>query len=698
MKVSVGMDIGSFNSTSAVTTVEADEIDPEDVEMVPSKEGTTALEKMYGKSVPSFIRFDKAGNFVDAGINAKKESDNPNYITIWGVKGAVGRSYDELMHQEVTLEGLPSASTSGNAVSSIDENKIIPFLDLITYKELKTKDGKEKKPYIKIGLREYTPEEVYSFLIRKVKEDTEHYLQEEYGIDEPVTAATITVPADFNSNKRHGTMEAAKKAGIEKIELISEPTAACISYGIESESEPLIVVFDIGAGTTDVTLGQVVQIDGKPQFDQLHTKGNSNFGGLAIDKSFARAIQQKFIQEKDTNYDLNQELGFLRKVEEAKIFLSNEDEFKFSIAYGDGETWNTTLTREDLEKSIINDIENECIAPLRELLNKEKYGYGPEDIDEVLLVGGPVHMPVIRDAVINEFQNNPKVVEKLEIFSWKRAVDPMECVAKGAAINSAMGGHGGMKTTSQNYVILASRDLKDRDKHYLGFELLDVISEGTNIPLEKSVELEGHIKTIVIATLSAYEKTGKLECNAFWDIPVDVSLENRILLNFNLDSNDIMSVSVDTDHPKFKGPVIYENLTPKIGPLNLVEETRRENEDMINKYFSPIFDNALNSNMSTLKARIIPNMWPEVEGCINKYREGRREMENGLHDLKSLPESASGEEKLKIIKKVLDAGTEAMFNSSLVGSALIQCGLAGGIDSGSDVNATNRDNKQYYGQ
>ena len=107
-KIGIGMDIGSFNSASAVIEPSGAEIDAEEVDVVPSTEGTTALEKMYGKNFPSFICFDKEGNYVDAGLAAKRKWDKPDYIVLWGVKSAIGRSYDELFGQDVTWEGLPS--------------------------------------------------------------------------------------------------------------------------------------------------------------------------------------------------------------------------------------------------------------------------------------------------------------------------------------------------------------------------------------------------------------------------------------------------------------------------------------------------------------------------------------------------------------------------------------------------------------
>ena len=669
-KIGIGMDIGSFNSASAVIEPSENQIDAEEVDVVPSKEGTTALERMYGKNFPSFICFDKDGNYIDAGLSAKRKWDDPDYIVLWGVKSAIGRSYDELFRQEVTWEGLPSygGSSSSSSSSPEAETKIVPFLDRILLREVENANGGiDKIPYIKVGAKEYTPEEVYSFLIRKIKEETEHYLEEEYDMYYQIKEVTITVPADFNPNNREATIRAAKLAGIEKVDLITEPTAACISYGVETESEPLVIVFDMGAGTTDVTLGKVKKIDNKPLFNQINTKGDKSFGGLAIDTAFSQYINEKFQKENSTAYDLSQESGFMRKVEEAKIFLSNEDEMKFSMTYDTGKTWNTTITRLELENSIGSDVIEQFIAPLREVLNKETSGFGPKDIDEVLLVGGPVHMPLVREAIMREFSDNPKVLEKLEIFSWKRAVNPMECVVKGAAINSKLEGMSGTTNTPHEYVVIANRKRKNETQMGLGFEIFTVVPEGTPIPLDLNVMVPGFLKTFRIAELAYHHTSPKLDCVAYWDIPVDVDYDNNIDISFNISKNMTLSVAVDSDHESFDEPVVYENMmTTSLGPIDLVDMTRREINAFLHVYLSALENETFLPQFPLIKAQIDSWQWDILDGYYRQYQESKKILEMQMEKLDSLDEDSTGAEKMEEINKTLECFQDTFRKQSMV--------------------------------
>ena len=317
--------------------------------------------------------------------------------------------------------------------------------------EIKRKMGTDYK--INIQGKEYTPQQISAFILQKIKKDAETYL----GV--PVKKAVITVPAHFNDNQRQATKDAGEIAGFEVQRIINEPTAACLAYGVDKvEKEMKILVFSFGGGTHDVT----VMDFGKGVFQVLSTSGDTQIGGTDLDKAVMDYVIDEF--KRQTGVDLvNDKMAMARlkeASEKAKIELSTmlATDIDLPFIYSDAsgpKHLHLTLTRAKLE-SLAQPIVQKTEKTLVKALEDAKLT--PRDIDKIILIGGMTRMPYVQ-----------KFVEQIMGKPAERGVDPMECVAIGAAIQGAV----------------LTGEVKD-------LLLLDVT------PLSLGVETLGHIFTKVI--------------------------------------------------------------------------------------------------------------------------------------------------------------------------------------------------------
>lgn len=269
--------------------------------------------------------------------------------------------------------------------------------------------------------KDYTPQQISAFILQKIKRDAEAFLGEE------VKKAVITVPAYFNDNQRTATKDAGKIAGLEVIRLVNEPTAAAMAYGLDKEGEHKILVFDFGGGTLDVTIMEF----GDGTFAVLSTSGDTQLGGTDMDNAIINWIAGEF--QKKEGIDLNKDKMAIQRIreaaEKAKIELSTVLETEINLPYitatNEGPKHLTLkLSRSKLEQ-LVEPIIKKCSHPIEQALKDAKLG--KENIDKIILVGGPTRMPLVHRFL------EEKIGGKLE-----RGVDPMECVAMGAAIQGAI--------------------------------------------------------------------------------------------------------------------------------------------------------------------------------------------------------------------------------------------------------------------
>jgi len=270
--------------------------------------------------------------------------------------------------------------------------------------------------------KEYSPQQISAFILQKIKRDAEAYLNEE------VTKAVITVPAYFNDNQRQATKDAGAIAGLEVIRIINEPTAAALAFGLDKTgTSQKIMVFDLGGGTLDVTIMDFSE----GVFEVVSTSGDTQLGGTDMDELLIRFAVTNFLKE--SGVDLTQDKMAMWRVreacEKAKIELSTtmstEVNLPFIAGGADGPKHLAfNLTRAKLEE-LVEPVVSRCRGPVDRAIKDS--GLAPDKIDAVILVGGPTRMPVIQ-----------RFVENLVGKKIQRGVDPMECVAMGAAVQAAV--------------------------------------------------------------------------------------------------------------------------------------------------------------------------------------------------------------------------------------------------------------------
>jgi molecular chaperone DnaK len=295
-----------------------------------------------------------------------------------------------------------------------------------TIMAIKRKMGTDYK--VNIYGKEYTPQQISAFILQKIKRDSEAFLADK------VEKAVITVPAYFNDNQRQATKDAGAIAGLEVVRIINEPTAASLAYGLDrAEKELKIMVFDLGGGTLDVTMMDVGRPDPKepPVFEVLSTSGDTQLGGTDMDNSLIDYVSGEF--KASNGIDLRNDKVAIQRVreavEKAKIELSTvlttDINLPFISADASGPKHLTmTLTRTKLEE-IIRPTIDRCRTPLQRAIEDAKIS--PREVDKIILVGGPTRMPIVR-----------KFVEDYMGKEAERGVDPMECVAMGAAIQAGV--------------------------------------------------------------------------------------------------------------------------------------------------------------------------------------------------------------------------------------------------------------------
>ena len=285
---------------------------------------------------------------------------------------------------------------------------------------IKRKMGTNEK--IKVGDKEYTPQQISAYILQKIKKDAEAYLGAR------IEKAVITVPAYFNDAQRQATKDAGQIAGLEVIRIINEPTAAALAYGIDKAGkEEKILVFDFGGGTLDVTIMDF----GGGVFEVISTSGDTHLGGTDMDELLVNYIAGEF--KKDSSLDLSKDKMAMTRLreaaEEAKIELSSTLETDINLPFITADQngpkhLQLKITRAKLEE-LVKPIIEKCRQPMEQALNDSKLT--PQNITRIIMVGGPTRMPIMQ-----------KFVEDYVGKKIERGVDPMECVAMGAAVQGAV--------------------------------------------------------------------------------------------------------------------------------------------------------------------------------------------------------------------------------------------------------------------
>lgn len=362
----VGIDLGTTNSLVAI-------IHPETKQPIVLKEHNSS------SLVPSVIHFDESGN-VTVGDEAKAYLETEPQQTIFSSKRLMGKSYNDIKN---------------NA-------------DFFTYKVID--DDTESLVKVQVGQQFYSPIDLSSHILTELKNRAEHILKT------PVTKAVITVPAYFNDAQRQATRDAGKLAGLDILRIINEPTAASLAYGfgVDTNDEKTIAVYDLGGGTFDVSILKIVN----GIFEVLSTNGNTYLGGDDFDK----AIMQFWMEELNiTNEQLRNDKslsqGLRLRAEDAKKYLSNHESFETTFLH-----YNLSISRTQFE-TLIQPLIDATLHNCNNALNDA--GVTKNEIDVIVMVGGSTRVPAVKNAVSNFFGK-----------PVNNTVNPDEVVALGAAIQA----------------------------------------------------------------------------------------------------------------------------------------------------------------------------------------------------------------------------------------------------------------------
>ena len=431
-----------------------------------------------------------------------------------------------------------------------------------TVRAAKRKMGTDFK--YKIFGKEYTPQQISAFILQKIKQDAESFLGDE------VEEAVITCPAYFDDNQRTATRDAARIAGLKVLRIINEPTAACLAYGLDKAGKELkIMVFDFGGGTLDVTIMEMWKEGG---FKVLATSGDTQLGGTDMDNVLVDYIISSF--KKEAGVDLkNDKMAFqrvLEAAEKAKIELSSSPTTDINLPYITADAsgpkhLTMNLTRAKLEELVAPIIER-CEKPLSQALKDAKLT--AKDIDRIILVGGPTKMPVVQ-----------KFVEDYVGKKIERGIDPMECVAMGAAIQAAI-----IKGEAKEVVLLDVTPLT------LGIETLGgvrtpLIERNTTIPTSKTqifstaADNQTQVEINVLQgerPMAADNKSlGRFILDGIPPAPRGVP---QIEVTFDIDVNGILNVkAIDKATGKSQSIVIK-------GAIGLSEEEIKRAQEEAEKY------------------------------------------------------------------------------------------------------------------
>ncbi len=470
----VGIDLGTTNSLVAYLDLTAPKV-------IPGTDGSPL--------VPSVVHFPAVGEPV-VGVSAQEALLTDPSNTVYSAKRLMGRGAADL----------------GGELS------LLPFA---------LSEGSESVIRLLVGGREVTPPEVGGYVLRQLKQNAEDFL------GEPVTQAVITVPAYFNDAQRQATKDAGRIAGLEVLRLVNEPTAAALAYGLDKRQNGTIAVYDFGGGTFDISILKLQE----GLFEVLATNGDTHLGGDDIDNLLLRVALEDIASEwdRDLRSD-NEAIQLLRRaVINAKHELSTSPAATIAFDYG-GREYRRHLPREIFDK-LITPIIDRTLAPCRACLADA--GLSPEQIDEVVLVGGSTRIPLVRQAVRALFKAEPHT-----------ELNPDEVVALGAAVQAGI-----LSGEVEDQLLLDVTPLS------LGIETMGgvvskLILRNSTIPASATEQFTTAVdgqRNVLIHVLQGERELAK-DCRSLArfdlkDIDPVMAGMARIEVRFLIDANGILNVS-----------------------------------------------------------------------------------------------------------------------------------------------------------